>query len=259
MRFSVKLKLPKPEIPVYYRTAFVSYMKKLLEETPYFDLYYRRKFPKPFTFAVYLPIKTIKEDKILLKTDPNEEVFITWNVSFADTKLSLTFVSELLKKRKHNWRNEIEFSLIDVKPLKEKFSEETTEVVFKTLSPIYLKDKNGKVIEPTRPDFEEEFNKVQKKIFETLGFPYSWVKIKPKRCKSNESYFCIKKRIVKLKLDGYKKETQKELLKIPAFEGIFEVEGKPEVLKLLYQKGLGQRTAEGFGMVDVMETLEGKG
>ena len=251
MRFSVKLKLPKPEIPVYYRTAFVSYMKKLLEETPYFDLYYRRKFPKPFTFAVYLPIKTIKEDKILLKTDQNREVFITWNVSFADPKLSVTFVSELLKKRKHNWRNEIELSLIDVKPLEERFPEGTTEVVFKTLSPIHLKDKDGKVIEPTQPDFEEEFNKVQKRIFETLGFPYEWISIKPKKCNKEGNFFCIKKRVVKLKLEGYRKETQKEIMKLPAFEGIFELKGHPEVLKKLYQKGLGQRTAEGFGMVEV--------
>ena len=84
MRFSLKLSLPKAEIPVYYRTAFVSYIKKTLEETPYFDLYYRRKFPKPFTFAVYLPIKSIEGDRVLLKSTPSGEVFITWNISFAD-------------------------------------------------------------------------------------------------------------------------------------------------------------------------------
>jgi CRISPR-associated endoribonuclease Cas6 len=227
-------------------------MKKILEGTPYFDLYYTRKFPKPFTFAVYLPIKTIEGNKILLKTEPNKEVFITWNISFTDTKLSVTFVSELLKKRAHNWRNEIEFSLIDIKSLEEKFPEGATKVVFKTLSPIHLKDKDGKAIEPTRPDFEEEFNKVQKRIFETLGFPYGWISVKPKKCNKEKNFFCIKKRVVKLKLEGYRRETQKELLKIPAFEGIFEVEGKPEVLKLLYQKGLGQRTAEGFGMIEIL-------
>jgi CRISPR-associated endoribonuclease Cas6 len=77
------------------------------------------------------------------------------------------------------------------------------------------------------------------------------VKIRQKRCDKNPSFFCIKKRVVKLKLEGYRKETQKEYLKLPAYEGIFELEGHPEVLKKLYQKGLGQRTAEGFGMVEV--------
>ncbi|RTZ67890.1 MAG: hypothetical protein DSZ30_05030 [Aquificaceae bacterium] len=33
---------------------------------------------------------------------------------------------------------------------------------------------------------------------------------------------------------------------------MFELEGNPEVLKKLYQKGLGQRTAEGFGMCEVL-------
>jgi len=60
------------------------------------------------------------------------------------------------------------------------------------------------------------------------------------------------KKVVKLKLAGYERETQRGYLKIPSYEGIFELEGNPEVLKKLYQKGLGQRTAEGFGMCEVL-------
>jgi len=252
MRFSIKLSLPKPELPIYYRTAFVSYIKKLLEGTPYFDLYYNRKFPKPFTFAVYLPIKTIEGNKILLETDQSGETFITWNVSFADSKLAITFASEILKKQHHNWRNEVELQLKEIKPVEDKIPENATKVVFKTLSPILIRDKNKKVVEPTDPKFEEEFNKVQERIFKTLGFSYSWVKIRPKRCEKKSNFYCVKKVVVKLKLAKYEKETQKELLKLPAYEGIFELEGQPEVLKKLYQKGLGQRTAEGFGMVEVI-------
>ncbi|RTZ69528.1 MAG: hypothetical protein DSZ30_02405, partial [Aquificaceae bacterium] len=142
--------------------------------------------------------------------------------------------------------------LITIKPLEEKISENTSKLVFKTLSPIHLKDKSGKVVESTDPKFEEEFNKVQKRIFETLGNPYSWIKIKPKRCGKNLNYFCVKKKVVKLKLAGYERETQRGYLKILSHEGIFELEGNPEVLKKLYQKGLGQRTAEGFGMCEVL-------
>lgn len=252
MRFSVKLSLPKSEIPVYYRTAFVSYIKKLLEKTSYFDLFYKRKFPKPFTFAVYLPIKTFVGDKILLKPTREGETFITWNISFADPNLALTFASEILKKSSHNWRNEVEFHLKELKPLKDKLSENTTEVVFKTLSPIHLKDRSGRVVDPTDPRFEEEFNEVQRRIFETLGYPYDWVRIEPLRCERNPSFFCVKKRVVKLKLAGYERETQSDYLKLPAYEGIFKLKGNPEVLKKLYQKGLGQRTAEGFGMCEVL-------
>jgi len=251
MRFSIKLTLPKPEIPIYYRTAFVSYIKKLLEGTPYFDLYYNRKFPKPFTFAVYLPIKTIERDKIFLKTDQSGETFITWNISFADPKLAVTFAGEILKKQTHKWRNEIELQLKEIKPVKDKISEDATKVVVKTLSPILIRDKNKKVVEPIEQRFEKEFNKVQERIFKTLGYSYSWVKIRPKKCEKKSNFYCIKKLVVKLKLAKYEKETQKELLKLPAYEGIFELEGQPEVLKKLYQKGLGQRTAEGFGMVEV--------
>jgi CRISPR-associated endoribonuclease Cas6 len=248
MRFSIKLSLSKPEIPIYYRTALVSYMKKILEGTTYFDLYYKKKFPKPFTFAVYLPIKKIEENKILLKAGKNKQPFITWNVSFADTKLALTFTSEIYKKQKHRWRNEVEFSLIGIELLKEKLPPETEKVIFKTLSPVVVRGKDKKVIPPTAENFEEEFNKVQKKIFETLGFNYEPVRIKPKKC-DNLNYFCIKKQVIKMIWSN----TENKVVKIPSYDGIFELEGNSEILKMLYRKGLGEKTSDGFGMVEVIK------
>ncbi|NPB05419.1 MAG: CRISPR-associated endoribonuclease Cas6, partial [Aquificae bacterium] len=249
MRFSVKLKLKEPKVPHHYRTAFVSYLKKLLEGTPYFDLYYTKKFPKPFTFAVFLPIKTIEKDAIYLQPSPSGETFLTWNLSFADPKLALTLLAKLTdqKGRKHNWRNLVEFELLGVEPKEEKFPEGASKITVKTLSPVYLKAKNGKTLLPDDPAFEAELNAVQAKVFKTLGLPYEPIKFRVKTCEGNGKP-CYKKRVVKVLW----REGGERPYPIDAFDGTFELEGPPEVLKNLYRKGLGQRTAQGFGMIEVI-------
>jgi len=251
MRISIKLKLHQNEIPIYYRTALVSYLKKLMEDTPYFDLYYNRRFPKPFTFAVYLPLRKVEGDKIFLNPTPIGETFITWNLSFADPKLGLTIVSRMLKVREYNWRDQMKFEVLSIDPREEKFPEGKTKVIFKTLSPVLVRkrDKDGKrrtiEIDKLCPqhneeckEFEEEFNRVQERIFKTLGYPYRWIKIKPIEPKGEAI------RTIWSNTDG-------KIVKILAYSGLFELEGPSEVLKLLYQKGLGEKTAEGFGMVEV--------
>jgi CRISPR-associated endoribonuclease Cas6 len=136
----------------------------------------------------------------------------------------------------------MEFEVENLQPKEEKFPEGTSKVIFKTLSPLIVRKKteDGKrvVIEPDDPSFEEEFNRVQEKIFKTLGYPYRWIKIKPIEPKGEAI------RTIWSNTDG-------KIVKIPAYSGLFELEGPSEVLKLLYQKGLGEKTAEGFGMVEV--------
>ena len=78
LRLSLLFETPQTVIPIYYRSAFISLIKKTLEGTPYFDLYYRRKFPKPFTFSVYLPMKKekgIDSERIYLRKPEKENPF----------------------------------------------------------------------------------------------------------------------------------------------------------------------------------------
>ncbi|RME08362.1 MAG: CRISPR-associated endoribonuclease Cas6, partial [Aquificota bacterium] len=56
---------------------------------------------------------------------------------------------------------------------------------------------------------------------------------------------------VKHTLSGFRRSSGKRLMYLTGFVGRFEVEGDPQSLRLLYLKGWGGRTGEGFGFVDV--------
>lgn len=39
--------------------------------------------------------------------------------------------------------------------------------------------------------------------------------------------------------------------KVKCYEGIFEVKGNPELIKLRYEAGFGRRNSQGFGMMKI--------
>jgi CRISPR-associated endoribonuclease Cas6 len=43
-------------------------------------------------------------------------------------------------------------------------------------------------------------------------------------------------------------------MNMQGFTGIFELQGDPQVLNLIYQVGLGVRRSRGFGMLEVAQT-----
>ena len=45
----------------------------------------------------------------------------------------------------------------------------------------------------------------------------------------------------------------KPYITLTCFEGYFTLQGHPEDLKILYQAGMGLRTGQGFGMVEVVK------
>jgi CRISPR-associated endoribonuclease Cas6 len=252
LRVSLLFQTPQGEIPIDYRTAFVSLIKKTLEGTPYFDLLYKRKYPKPFTFSVYFPIKSVNGEKVYLKTQKEKETFFKLFLSSTDSVLLLHILDGLNKIKTFNWRNSFKFQFVKIEKAlpPPEIKDGTLEV--KTMSPIHLKDKNRKPLLPPAvgeenffkklEEFNREFNEIQRRIFEALNLPYGEVFILPKNWK---------KKVIKISFGRVKKEHNREYLNITAFDGEFILKGNEEVLKALYFKGLGQRTAEGFGMVSV--------
>ena len=252
LRLALLFQTPQGEIPIDYRTAFVSLIKKTLEGTPYFDLYYGRKYPKPFTFSVYFPIKSVDGRKVYLKPSKGGNVNFKLFLSSTDSLLLLHILEGLNRIKTYNWRNVFKFQFVRIEkslPPPE-IRDKTLEV--KTMSPIHLKDRNGKPLLPPPvgeadffkklEEFNEEFNQVQRRIFEALNLPYGEVLIIPK---------WWKKKVVKLSFGRVRREHNREFVTVTAFDGEFILKGDEEVLKALYYKGLGQRTAEGFGMVSI--------
>ena len=252
LRVSLLFQTPQTEIPIDYRTAFVSLIKKTLEGTPYFELYYKRKFPKPFTFSVYFPIKSVDGKKVYLKPSKNGNINFKLFLSSTDSILMLHILDGLNKIKIYNWRNNFKFHFVKIEKALPPPEIKNGTLEVKTMSPIHLKDKNKKPLLPPKvgekdffkklEKFSKEFNEIQRRIFKALNLPYEEVFIIPK---------WWKKKVVKLSFGRVKKEHNRDILNITAFDGEFILKGNEEVLKILYYKGLGQRTAEGFGMVSL--------
>lgn len=62
----------------------------------------------------------------------------------------------------------------------------------------------------------------------------------------------LKKQVIKHTIKGFREKTGKPYMMLTCFEGCFQSIGEPEDLQMLYQTGIGLRTGQGFGMVEVV-------
>lgn len=62
----------------------------------------------------------------------------------------------------------------------------------------------------------------------------------------------LRKQVVKHTLKGFREKTGKPYMTLTCFEGCFKLKGDPRDLQMLYQIGIGLRTGQGFGMVEVI-------
>lgn len=109
-----------------------------------------------------------------------------------------------------------------------------------------IETKDGKPILPSDnvEDFNIEFNAIHDRIFKDIrGYGL-------KRALEFEP-LSLKKQVVKHTLKGFREKTGKPYMTLTCFEGSFRLSGDPEDLQMLYQIGIGLRTGQGFGMVEV--------
>ncbi|MCX7771341.1 MAG: hypothetical protein N2202_09745, partial [Proteobacteria bacterium] len=144
----------------------------------------------------------------------------------------------------------------------------SNEVVFKTLSPVLLeiqvvddsegrqKKKDIRILPPMKEGevddkFNEAFTSIHKGILKDI-MGEEWV----------DKYFneplefipvSLKKRVIKHTISAYWQSNPDDpIMKFTCFDGCFKLKGNQEVLQMLYQIGIGVRTGQGFGMVEVV-------
>ncbi|RMH79402.1 MAG: CRISPR-associated endoribonuclease Cas6 [Acidobacteria bacterium] len=242
MRFCVVLSSEKEraKISLDYRRRFISFLKIVLRAE-----YFKEKAPRPYTFAVYFgKNKPIKEGFI------NEVERITFRFSSGDPVVLMEFYNGILRLKKEKYLHEIgdrKFLIIGIKQEEEK----EPKGYFKTLSPVvvdrlgYEKAENPK--ERYAVPWEEDF----------LPSLLSCVALRFKEIKGYEPKFKsvdfkpiqVKEQVIK-HYGGY----------LRGFVGEFYLWfNDPEVMKFVYQYGLGVRTGQGFGYLQVVsEPVEKK-
>ena len=270
MRIAFFFKTKK--LPFIYRHRMLSFIKKCIDgfddklrEKLYDDE--NRKKKKLFTFAVYPPLEHRIEDSVI-QIDDNyvirDKVFVSEEglykliVSSADHKVIWALYggySDLFKDSVFDFSaddnmlvngEKVLLEFTHVKYLNKKIRYvEKGEVLFKTLSPIYLKDENGKPVLFKDKRFVELLNhSLDRTLTRERGFGLR---------KSLEFIpVNMKEKIVKHTLKDFREKTGRAIMYLETSVGTFVLKGDRRDLEFIYDAGLGHRTGQGFGLLEVV-------
>ncbi len=254
------------KLPIIYRNRFIALIKAALSESD--KNYKERLYPdksseyskvaKPFCFSVRMPVRRdIRIEKISVDDgiEINERVFyfsgrerLSLYISSSDFEFITNLYNGLQKMRSFQFNNEISMHFIKAYLLNER-KIASDEVVFKTLSPVLIEDKNEKPLIPSDYElleFKNELNAIHQRILKDIrngeGL-FKELEFEPVR---------IKKQVVKHTLRGFREKTCRPYMTLTCFEGCFKLKGDPRDLQMLYQIGIGLRTGQGLGMVEVI-------
>lgn len=230
-------------LPVSYNMLFVSLIKeciKKVDENYFNELFYYKenanKKSKNYSFSVKLGKFSLNED-IFEIIDKN--IFFT--LSSPDIEFIANFYNGLHQVNNFSYKD---FTLrrknIYLLPQKKI---DDNEVVFRTLSPICIKNKIGKYLDIEDKNFKKELNYLANLIL---------MNYRGKGLKDELDFKPIDMKKVVVKVDNDFIKDCKKYYNINSYKGIFKLKGDIEDLDLLYQLGLSFRRNQGFGMLEVM-------
>lgn len=267
----IKVTFKTDRLPMIYRHRFMALIKEALRLAD--EGYKSQMYPgkdsdeskrvKPFAFSVSMPPnrKAVKERIVI---DDGVEIedtvfhfpdnsFLSLYISSSDFRFIATLHNGLLEMEKFRFNDDIIIEMGRTYMLNEaKIS--SGEAVFKTDSPILLEDKDGKPILPFEDSsarslqpsaFQDHFNAIHTRILKDVrgeGLHKDLV----------FTPINLKKQVVKHTLKGFREKTGRPYMTLTSFQGTFKLSGDPRDLQALYEVGIGLRTGQGFGMVEVV-------
>jgi len=266
MRLRILLKTDTDEMTFLYRHRIVSLIKEALTKSDkdYKEFLYNGKIAKPFTFSLTFPILGFATKKISI--DKNFEIedkvalikdgFLSLFISSSDYRFTISVATGLKKigtfdfsysgctvDGKHINLEVKSISVLNEKVIKNDFA------VFKTMSPIILEAIHDEPIPFSDNNrFEKELNEVMDRILrsETVRSFGLKRKLKFEPIKMSQ-------KVIKHTLKGFREKTGKPIMYLTGNVGIFKLSGDPEDLNMIYKIGLGNRTGQGFGMLEILK------
>ena len=234
----IKLSFDCVVVPVSYHFMFVSVIKEALKSSneAYADELYSPelnfiKKNKNFTFSVYLKGFKLENEEFRLQNG------LEWIISSPDLQFISLLVDGLNEKKNFQYKGyKLQKKAVSIIP-ETKVVTET--VVFKTLSPLFIKNKDGQGISPTDKEYEESFNYISDKILqnfrgEGLKQPLQFIPMN------------LEKKVIKEKIGN-----EENTYYFMAYAGTFLLRGHQEDLEILRQTGCGFRKSHGYGNIEV--------
>lgn len=237
MRFKLYFSLEHQEISIQYRKAIISFFKHCLSnyDKDYYKKYYNAKDPiiKNYSFSTYFPNQRIQGENVII---PSKEFEL--NISTSDYEAGIILYNSFNKQKhqKYPLANNT-MTLQNITMILEK--EITTDkVTIKFQAPLcvrsrennkdyYYSFENNKFEEILKINIKEQL-----KVTKIPELTVDTFKITPIKAK-------------KVMVKFYEKCLE-------CSTGIFEISGNTELIKHLYQAGMGSKHSAGFGMFQII-------
>ncbi|MBM7616005.1 CRISPR-associated endoribonuclease Cas6 [Alkaliphilus hydrothermalis] len=244
MRFSVELILENEALPKDKNRIILSIMKSCFSS--YNQEYYQRLYEekesknkiKDFTFALYMQNCRFTKDEIII---PDKKVIL--NFSAYSPEDGIMFYNSFLtnKGKKQTIHNNIitigKMTLVKEKPIYDQ------QVIFKTLSPIVVREHGGDNKKTWYHSLETEEG--QAIFMENLKYQLSDVFGERGLLDFEDIKVEVDSDIRKVKVKNYGIEVHSSIGKI-------RIKAQPYILDYLYKAGIGSKRGSGFGMVDIV-------
>lgn len=237
MRLKLNLDLENEILPIQYRKSIISFIKLSLLE--YNEQYYKKFYNnrdttiKPYTFSVFFCNPKFIEDRIII-----ENKRLELNLSIADYETSIILYNALNHQKNKKFsldKNSWTIKNIGVSLDKQISSEKIT---IKFMSPLvvrsHFKDK----------DYYYSFNYEEFKDMLKINIRHQ-LKITDIKGDLVNSFDIEAIKAKKVIVKFYEK-------KIETSTGIFKISGDKQLLKYLYDAGIGSKRSSGFGMFQII-------
>lgn len=242
MRFRVELLLEEDKIPKDKNRVILSLIKKAFSSYDmeyYNDLYEKeRNKMKDFTFSLYMGNCKFLKEEILI---PSKKISL--NFSTYSNKDGIMFFNSFLaiKGTKQSIDNNIitigKINMVKEKPIL------NDEVIFKTLSPIVVREHNGKNEQTWFYSLRD--NEGQAIFRKNLSYQLRQALGEESLIDIKNIEFTVANNIKIVKVKNYGIEVHSNVGKI-------KIKAKPYILDYLYKAGASSKRSIGFGMLDIV-------
>jgi len=231
-------------LPISHNMMFVSLIKEALKKSnpDYYDKLYNfngksNKQSKNFCFATRMKGYDIDGDIANIKDG------ISFFISSPDAEFILYLYNGLLKINEFKYKD-FNIKRERISMLKEK-SLISREAIFKTLSPICIKNNKNYFLKIDDETYEDELNYIAGKVLENY---------RGRGLEERLSFQSVKMKNVVVKQDirEFEEKSGRNYLYVNSYEGIFKLSGNVEDLKDLLSLGLGFKRNQGFGMLELV-------
>ncbi len=242
MRLKCDFKVDK--LPLSHNMMFVSLIKEALRKSDqaYYDKLYNfngkaNKKSKNFCFSVRMNDYEIDGDIAKVKNG------VSLLVSSPDAEFILYLYNGILKSNEFKYKDFC-IKRERISMVKEK-NPDSGEAIFKTLSPICIKNNQNYFLKIEDDGYEKELNYIADRVLEN----YRGRGLEEKLVFQNVK---MKKVVVRQDIRAFEEKSGRDYLFVNSYEGIFKLSGNAVDLRDLCSLGIGFKRNQGFGMLELV-------